>query len=98
MNSSPTFALDPDTLNDLALRYRETFARAKPFSHIVIDNFLPEAIVDAVLAEFPSPDSIEWRAFDTTHEKKLASNAELQLGPTTRLLLERRRRMRERRS
>jgi hypothetical protein len=64
-----------------------TYMNAKPFPHIVFDNFFDPAIVDQILGEFPAPDAIRWQAFDNPQEIKLASNAEASFGPTTRLFM-----------
>ena len=47
------------------------YAGAQPFPHIVIDNLFPDDVLEAVLAEFPRPEEIEWRRFDSPTEKKL---------------------------
>jgi Rps23 Pro-64 3,4-dihydroxylase Tpa1-like proline 4-hydroxylase len=88
MNATlPMFRLDVDHLKTLALAYREKYAKAKPFPHFVIDNFLPESLLDDVLTEFPNPKQIDWQTFKTPAERKLASNHEQQMGDATRLLL-----------
>ena len=65
----------------------EKYAKAKPFPHVVIDNFLPESLLDDVLTEFPNPKQIDWQTFKTPAERKLASKHEQQMGDATRLLL-----------
>jgi Rps23 Pro-64 3,4-dihydroxylase Tpa1-like proline 4-hydroxylase len=88
MNATlPMFRLDVDYLKKLAIQHREDYAAAKPFPHIVIDNFLPEVLLEEILTEFPKPRQIEWQAFQTPAEKKLASKNEQQMGDATRLLL-----------
>ena len=87
MTSNLTFRFDVDYLKDLALKYREDYANAKPFPHVVIDNFLPEYILEAILEEFPKPGTIDWQKFQNSAEKKLASKNEQQMGDATRLLL-----------
>ena len=54
------FYFDPDYLSDVAARYSAGYNTAKPFPHVVIDNFLPEAVTQRILDEFPSPDSEDW--------------------------------------
>jgi len=66
---------------------RISYADAKPYPHIVIDDFLAPELLDQVLAEFPKPGEIEWTRFDNEREIKLASAAESSFGPMTRLLL-----------
>ena len=87
MNSTVTFRFDQAWLEKLAIKYREEYYRAKPFPHIVIDNFLPESVLEGVLNEFPKIDSINWQKFDAPEEKKLAAKQEQQMGENTRLLL-----------
>jgi Rps23 Pro-64 3,4-dihydroxylase Tpa1-like proline 4-hydroxylase len=62
------------------------YAAAKPFPHIVFDNFFDPELVDAVIAEFPQPNAIPWQRFDNEREIKLASAKEASFGPATRLL------------
>jgi Rps23 Pro-64 3,4-dihydroxylase Tpa1-like proline 4-hydroxylase len=87
MNSTLMFRLDPDYLKDLADKYREEYSKAKPFPHIVIDNFLPEFILDNILTEFPKAHDIDWQKFENSAEKKLANKLEKNMGDNTRLLL-----------
>lgn len=87
MNATSTFLLDPLYLDKLATQYCQAYSQAKPFPHVVIDNFLPESVLNKVLDEFPKVNSIDWQKFDTKAEKKLASNHELQMGEATRNLL-----------
>lgn len=81
------FCLDPSYLDDLATKYREAYAQAEPFPHVVIDNFLPETVLDEILEEFPKPNEIAWQKFDKAFENKLGSTSELQMGEATRFLL-----------
>lgn len=87
MNLSSIFCLDPDHLQQVATTSREAYAQAKPFPHIVIDNFLPEALLNTALSEFPQVDSIDWQRFNSSAEKKNASRDELQMSETIRILL-----------
>jgi Rps23 Pro-64 3,4-dihydroxylase Tpa1-like proline 4-hydroxylase len=50
---------------------REQYANAEPFPHIVLDGLFDDALLDTVLAEFPSREAMRWREFDSTTEKKL---------------------------
>jgi Rps23 Pro-64 3,4-dihydroxylase Tpa1-like proline 4-hydroxylase len=63
------------------------YLSAKPFPHVIIDNFFDPALLDAILTEFPKPKAIKWQTFDNEHEIKLASASESSFGPMTRLLL-----------
>lgn len=79
--------LDPAYFSNLALSHHFEYITAKPFPHIVIDNFLPEVILEEIIQEFPKPESIDWQAFKVAEERKLASKSELQMGEKTRFLL-----------
>jgi hypothetical protein len=64
-----------------------SYIAAKPFPHVVFDDFFDPDLLDLVLAEFPKPGQIKWQSFDNNQEIKLASAAESNFGPATRLLL-----------
>lgn len=70
-----------------AAAHRAAYAAADPFPHIVVDAFLPPALLEHVLAEFPAPHEGNWQRFETANEKKLANRLEADMGPQTRLLL-----------
>jgi hypothetical protein len=86
-NGIGTFVLDPKRLQALALAHRKKYAAARPFPHIVIDNFLPAPALERVRAEVPRPEDIRWIEFDDARGKKLASKDETRLGAATRFLL-----------
>lgn len=50
---------------------RDSYAAADPFPHIVLDGLFDDAVLDAVLREFPDREGMKWREFDSTTEKKL---------------------------
>jgi hypothetical protein len=75
-------------LGALAERLRFQYAQAAPFPHIVIDDFLPEWVLDTVLDEFPHPDAKLWERRVTKNSLKLSCNILEDLGPTTALVLE----------
>ncbi len=74
-------------LTSLADENRERYATASPFPHIVIDDFLPEEVLDSVLEEFPDSWDATWQQFDTSREVKLALADSEQFGHATRSLL-----------
>ena len=82
-----SFTFRREELLPLADRYRGEFASATPFPHVVIDDFLPPAVLDAVLEEFPTPEQPDWEQYDTSREVKLALADAEQMGPATRHLL-----------
>jgi hypothetical protein len=81
-----TFRFDREELLALAAERSEDYASARPFPHAVFDDFLPEQVLDDVLAEFPRPDE-DWFAFESPLERKLASKDDSIMGPSTRGLL-----------
>jgi hypothetical protein len=74
-------------MNELTGSAHDTYANAKPFPHIVVDNFIDPSLLDLVLNEFPRPGGIRWQRFDNEREIKLASAAEASFGPVTRLMM-----------
>jgi len=74
-------------MNALRETAHSTYASAKPFPHVVFDDFFDPELLELVLAEFPKPREIRWQRFDNEHEVKLASASEGSFGPATRLLL-----------
>jgi Rps23 Pro-64 3,4-dihydroxylase Tpa1-like proline 4-hydroxylase len=92
VQSIPAFYFDPARLDSVAERHTDQFQRQKPFPHVVIDNFLPEEILDLLIAEFPRPDDIDWTMWgpgpvshtSNKNIEKLGCSDEQQFGPFTR--------------
>jgi Rps23 Pro-64 3,4-dihydroxylase Tpa1-like proline 4-hydroxylase len=74
-------------MKELTASAHSSYINAKPFPHVVFDNFFDPSLVELVLAEFPQPEAIRWQSFDNAREIKLASSIESSFGPATRLLL-----------
>ncbi|HUZ33524.1 MAG TPA: 2OG-Fe(II) oxygenase [Xanthobacteraceae bacterium] len=89
LNSDLTIGsfLPVSRMEEVALTARTSYMHAKPFPHIILDDFFDPDLIESVLAEFPKPDAIPWQTFDSAHEIKLASAAEASFGPVTRLLM-----------
>jgi hypothetical protein len=83
----PASYFDPAELESLADRYRSDYRNAKPFPHVVIDDFLPEEDLDLVLEEFLEAPDHGWYRFENPREKKLAERRETSFGPFTRHVL-----------
>jgi Rps23 Pro-64 3,4-dihydroxylase Tpa1-like proline 4-hydroxylase len=81
------FYFDPKVYGELAAARRDEFLTAKPFRHVVMDNFLPERVVDAVIEEFPNPGDVPWKEFKQKQSVKLASEGDEFFGPATRQLM-----------
>jgi Rps23 Pro-64 3,4-dihydroxylase Tpa1-like proline 4-hydroxylase len=53
------------------------FSSAKPFEHVIINNFLRDDIVDLLYTKFPTPEkniSLNWHFYNNPIEKKYALN------------------------
>lgn len=81
------FYFDREQLLALADNRRDEYASASPFPHAVIDDFLPDEVLEEVLSEFPAPSQGDWHAFDSPLERKLATKDDSAMGPATRHLL-----------
>lgn len=87
MSYDDLFFFDQGRLRALAEANRDAYGSAKPYPHVVIDDFLPDPVVDAVSRAFPESRQIEWQQFDAPAERKLASNRVNELGPLLRHVL-----------
>jgi hypothetical protein len=74
-------------MRELAAAAQSSYRNARPFPHIVFDDFFDPAMLDLVLGEFPLPGQLPWRNFNNEYENKLFYSAEAAFGPVTRLLL-----------
>src|SRR5688572_17371423 len=81
------YSIKPDVLWERGRALHAQYSNAKPYPHIVIDDFFPTHVVDEVLAEFPKPGDIEWQEFKRAREMKLACCDEALLGAATRRLI-----------
>ena len=64
--------LSNETIENYIEAYANSFKTAKPFEHIVIDNFFNEDDLNTVLDAFPSPEDMDFYKYDNPLEKKLA--------------------------
>jgi hypothetical protein len=79
----------PVKLNYEARLLRDQYAAGDPFPHIVIDGLFDDADLDRVLAEFPTPEQMRWRRFESPLEKKLGYyHEDSVISPTVRAFLE----------
>jgi Rps23 Pro-64 3,4-dihydroxylase Tpa1-like proline 4-hydroxylase len=65
------FYLDRNTLLTQAGELKRSYAKADPFPHVVIDDFLPAAVAQELVEAFPQPDPA-WQNYDNVREKKFA--------------------------
>src|SRR4051812_40771290 len=86
-STTQAFQFAREQLGALAESKRDAYAAAAPYPHAVMDDFLPEEVLDEVLAEFPDPRGADWFAYDSPLERKLATKDDSTMGPATRRLL-----------
>jgi Rps23 Pro-64 3,4-dihydroxylase Tpa1-like proline 4-hydroxylase len=67
-----------DTLIARIPEYRDSFSKAWPFRHVVIDDFLNEDLAENVLADFPAPVAMD------THGSNSKRLVGLQISPRSR--------------
>jgi Rps23 Pro-64 3,4-dihydroxylase Tpa1-like proline 4-hydroxylase len=84
---SETLEADLDFLMDFAENNHERYVSAEPYPHICIDNFLRTEILDAVVCDFPSPESQPWTAMIDKDQKKFAANELSRMPPSVRRVL-----------
>jgi hypothetical protein len=74
-------------MGDVVASSAKVYRSAKPFPHIVLDDFFDSTMLGAVLEEFPAPGQLSWRSFNNQYEVKLFASADADFGPLTRLFL-----------
>ena len=74
-------------LRELGEQSSTTYRQNRPYPHIVIDDFLPSEVLDAVVRDYPAPEDVPWIRFDNREEKKLAFNDVDRLPASVRDLL-----------
>jgi Rps23 Pro-64 3,4-dihydroxylase Tpa1-like proline 4-hydroxylase len=84
-----TDAMEADLgfLMDFADKNHGSYLAAEPFPHIAVDNFLHPEILEAVVRDFPSPDSQPWEAMVDKDQKKFATNVVSRMAPSVRRVL-----------
>ncbi len=60
-------------------RLRARYLAAKPFPHLVLDDFFDPAVLDRVAAEFPGRGGRDWLSYDTANEIKQTSRGVIDL-------------------
>jgi hypothetical protein len=82
------FFLDADQLLARARRHAREYQTAKPFPHIVLDDFLPVDVARACADEFPGAEEIKWDLYtDNGRTLKLATDDEAAMPPLARQLV-----------
>jgi hypothetical protein len=83
----PAFFFDSEARQALAEKNSASYRAAEPFPHIALDDFLPAAVLDQILAEFPGRDEALWSRAEKTWETKLSCENEAMFPPAIRQLL-----------
>ena len=82
------FHFDAELMAKLGDERAADYSSARPFPHIVFDDFLPADQLRAVLSEFPGPRDIPWTLFeDGGRTLKLATENQDYMGELTRHML-----------
>ena len=83
-----SYVWDPERLAEVAVTRREEYMTAKPFPHIVIDDFIPSSdVLSRVLAELSASKAESWRRCEHQHSRKLSLNDVTKMGRSTLALL-----------
>jgi Rps23 Pro-64 3,4-dihydroxylase Tpa1-like proline 4-hydroxylase len=82
-----TVEADLGFLMDFAAKNHERYVSGHPYPHISIDNFLRPEILDAVVRDFPTPESQPWTAMVDKDQKKFATNEPSRLPASVRRVL-----------
>jgi 2OG-Fe(II) oxygenase superfamily len=63
---------DSPRYNRMAVDLREKFRTARPFPHVVIDDFLPSDIADAIARAYPDPSdsSVKWKTHQNANTSR----------------------------
>jgi hypothetical protein len=64
-----TGLVDGTKVRDKGLELRKSYLKGQPFPHIAIDDFLPDAVLDRCLSEFPTDNTAVVDAFDRNQER-----------------------------
>ena len=82
-----SFHFDRARLVPAGRQHASRYHEARPFPHIVLDDFVPADIVDQCVAEFPTSEQ-EWDLYtDAGNSQKLAISDQSRMGPVTRHLI-----------
>lgn len=92
MKTIPAFYFDPEDLARRAAALRESFRTARPFQHVVLEDFVPPEIMALLVREFPGPADIAWDMHGPGRTQwsrdpriaKLATSDETKFGAFTR--------------
>jgi hypothetical protein len=78
--------LDLASLERSLAQLRERYLAAKPFPHIVLDDFLVREIAERATDEFPLPTPERWLTYVHVNERKYGNRDAQTWGPTLQLV------------
>jgi len=81
------FFFDRKQLLAQADQLTNQYVTAAPFPHVMIDGFLPEAVIRSVAGEFPTPEAARWQQSNWYFENKLSTEDEENFPPHIRQLM-----------
>ncbi|MFZ4584602.1 MAG: 2OG-Fe(II) oxygenase [Acidimicrobiia bacterium] len=81
--TNPNQQLDREGLLALAKREGEAYQHSAPFPHAMFDGLWSDDLLDAVAAEFPTREQVEWTTYDNANELKYVCSDPEQFGPAT---------------
>jgi hypothetical protein len=76
-------AVDLDRMGAVARLQREAFARAEPFPHVVLDDFLAPEAAAGIVREFATTVG-DWIFYHHVNERKRGFNDVARMGPVSR--------------
>lgn len=80
LGARPSTGLDVAAIAARLEPLQAEFLAARPFPHLVLDDFLPEAVADALAAEFADP-ALPWQPLHHVNERKSVCGDLARLGP-----------------
>jgi Rps23 Pro-64 3,4-dihydroxylase Tpa1-like proline 4-hydroxylase len=80
-------APDPARLKAILKSHSDRYRSARPFPHVVLDEFIDPALLGEVLKEFDAMSRDGWHHTDKERERKWSTENVLDLGPQTRQLI-----------
>lgn len=78
--SERTPTIDLGAIADRLAPHAAAFAAARPFPHVVLDDFLPDDVADALAAEFDDP-ALAWQPLHHVNERKSVFGDLARMGP-----------------
>jgi len=79
--------LDIAALEAALPELRARYAAAKPFPHVVLDDFLIREVADRAIADFPTVDADSWTSYLHFNERKFANHEPGTWSPTLQRVL-----------